>query len=323
MLRSNPLVLRRLNNDYMNAKDKKYLEDHRYYASAVMFSTQYPLSSPYANTTVLRTPDVVQRGMLGSTDSFRGIDYLLNFRLDGSDIAFRAGLSKFYARDAILSSALRHLREDDEASIRLPKPIQMKASLSAVIKERRSERNYSGQALSIKELSTILFSAQGVTGSLLMNEPEGDVDRIEVRAHPSGGGMFPVSLYVGVNNVSGLKRGLFEYYPHSHSLHYIGSYTEENLADSCDYGSLDAKKSSFAIFYGYNVLLNSNKYGDAGLAYAFIETGEMAMNAQLAATALGIGACDLGGYRKHNLEEMLGLDGVYEHIIHMTIFGQI
>ena len=47
------------------------------------------------------------------------------------------------------------------------------------------------------------------------------------------------------------------------------------------------------------------------------------MNAQLAATALGIGACDLGGYRKHNLEEMLGLDGVYEHIIHMTIFGQI
>ena len=288
--------------------DKKYLDDHKYYGSAVMFCTQYPLASPYANTTVLRTPDVIQRGMLATTDNFRGIDYLLNYRLDGTDIAFRAGLSKFYARDAIVSSALKNLHEDTESAISLPKPLQLKASLGAVIRERRSERNFSGQPLSLKELSTILFAAQGVTGALLMNEPEGELDRIMLRAHPSGGGMFPITLYVGIHNVDGLAKGLYEYYPHSHALYYVHDYEDDDLANSCDYGGLEAEKCAFALFYSYNTLLNSNKYGDAGLAYAFIEVGEIAMNAQLAATALSIGACDLGGYRKHNLENILDLE---------------
>jgi len=307
----------------LNEKDKEYIEDHRYYGQVVMFSTQYALCSPYANTTVLRTPDVVQRGLLSAEDHFRGIDYLLNYRLEGSDLGFRAGLSRFYSREAILSSALRPLQEDVESSFPLPKPESMRASFDVIIRERRSERIYSGETITLEELSAILFAAQGVTGALLLAEPEADADRIYVRTQPSGGGMFPITLYIGVCNVEGLETGIYEYYPYSHSLYRHRDFTTDELLLSCDFGDIQPENCAFTLYYMYNVLANANKYGDASFAYAMIETGEIAMNAQLATTALSLGATDLGGYHKQYLEQLLGLDGIYKHIVHMTIFGNV
>ncbi len=307
----------------MNEKDKKYLENHRYYGQVVLFNTQYALCSPYANTTVLRTPDVVMRGMLYSEDNFRGEDYLLNYRLEGSDIGFRAGLSRFYGRDAILTSAMRPMGENTEESIPLPKPGALKMAFGTVLQERRSVRKFSGEPITKGDLSTLLYYTQGITGSLMLGEPEEDMDRIHLRTQPSGGGLFPIRLYAGVRNVKNLEPGIYEYYPHAHALHRCAGFEEADLKASCDYGDIDPAQCAFVLFYGYDLFINARKYGDASLAYALIETGEIAENAQLTACALGLGACDLGGYRKQRIEEMLGMDGLCRHIVHMTILGQI
>ena len=38
-------------------------------------------------------------------------------------------------------------------------------------------------------------------------------------------------------------------------------------------------------------------------------------------TALGYGACDIGGYEKQYIEELLNIDGVLKHVVHMTVVG--
>jgi SagB-type dehydrogenase family enzyme len=57
------------------------------------------------------------------------------------------------------------------------------------------------------------------------------------------------------------------------------------------------------------------------MAFAFIEAGEISQNVHLICTALGIGPCDVGGYAKQRLEQTLGLDGLSEHVIHLTVIG--
>ena len=159
-----------------------------------------------------------------------------------------------------------------ESSFPLPKPESMRASFDVIIRERRSERIYSGETITLEELSAILFAAQGVTGALLLAEPEADADRIYVRTQPSGGGMFPITLYIGVCNVEGLETGIYEYYPYSHSLYRHRDFTTDELLLSCDFGDINRKIARLRTMY--NVLANANKYGDASFAYAMIETGE-------------------------------------------------
>ncbi len=71
----------------------------------------------------------------------------------------------------------------------------------------------------------------------------------------------------------------------------------------------------------YHYLKNTRKYGNQATAYAFIESGEIAQNIQLTATALVYGSIDIGGYNKEYLQEKLSLDGISQHVIHMTLVG--
>ncbi|HES1217826.1 TPA: streptolysin S biosynthesis dehydrogenase SagB, partial [Streptococcus pyogenes] len=75
------------------------------------------------------------------------------------------------------------------------------------------------------------------------------------------------------------------------------------------------------IIYVYHYIKNTRKYGNQATAYAFIESGEIAQNIQLTATALTYGSIDIGGYNKEYLQELLDLDGLGEHVIHMTLVG--
>ncbi|HER2967343.1 TPA: DUF1542 domain-containing protein [Streptococcus pyogenes] len=81
-----------------------------------------------------------------------------------------------------------------------------------------------------------------------------------------------------------------------------------------------------ALGKGIENINNQYQHGDGvdvrkATAYAFIESGEIAQNIQLTATALTYGSIDIGGYNKEYLQELLDLDGLGEHVIHMTLVG--
>lgn len=307
----------------MDDKATKYLNQHTYYNEILSINTQYTLISPYVDTTILRTPESLLKGIYHSRyNRLRSEEYLLNFRPDNRNFGFAMGISRFTNRDALLTFASKKTREESVDTIKLPKPKHLKTSFSAVMGNRRSLRSFSG-AMSFQDLSTVLLHTCGVTGKMRLTQPEVDAEDIFLRSQPSGGGLYPVQLYVIVWNVKGLSRGIYEYFPYHHSLRKIDKEVDEEiLRNLAGFGEMTIEKASFCFIYVYQLYVNSHKYGDAGAAYAMIEAGEMAMGGQLCATALGCGGCDIGGYNKRFVENLLSLDGLSEQVIHFTVFGK-
>lgn len=306
----------------MNKNAKKYLESHMHYRETINMSSQYSLISPYADTTVVKTPEVVLKGIYHSrVNRFLSEEYLLNFRTNCSRLDFRIGISRFRAKDALVSFAMREKKELAYESIKLPKPKKIKVSFSSVLQARRSIRDFEG-SIPLDDFASILYYAQGISGYMTLKDGEADADKIKLHTNPSGGGFYAVKLMMVIWNVKGLERGVYEYYPYHHALHLIEKgFNEEDLKNLAGFGEIDACKCAFCTAYVYELYLNSHKYGDAGAAYAFIEAGEISENAQLTATALGYGACDLGGYSKQFIEKRFGLDGISKQVIHFTVFG--
>ena len=78
-------------------------------------------------------------------------------------------------------------------------------SLADAIKQRESVRSFSNAPLSLEELSSVLWAAQGVREML---SPE-----CALRTVPSAGARHSFEAYVAVCKVEGLQPGLYRYLP--------------------------------------------------------------------------------------------------------------
>ncbi|MGB2853106.1 MAG: nitroreductase family protein, partial [Dehalococcoidia bacterium] len=74
-------------------------------------------------------------------------------------------------------------------------------SLEETLLHRRSIRDYTEEALSLAEVSQLLWAAQGIT------EAWGG------RTAPSAGALYPLEVYLVVGDVEGLTPGVYQYRP--------------------------------------------------------------------------------------------------------------
>src|SRR5690606_11157129 len=160
-------------------------------------------------------------------------------------------------RDALLSFAMRKKKEDPAETIKLPKAKNIRASFSSVLQARRSVRIYDGP-IPLEDFATILYYSQGIPGYLKLRDYEVDADKIMLRATPSGGGFYPVKLYLIVWNVEGLDKGIYEYYPYHHSLRVVKQgYSREELETLAGFGEIKAETAAFNMVYVYELYSNS------------------------------------------------------------------
>jgi len=292
----------------------------------VGFCNSLPMSV-YADSTVVKSPEVMYRGLVFSKNRSISEEYLLNYQGSEPDMGMLIGVNNYRLPMVMGAQANRKLKEDQQDFIPLPKYKNVNAPIGSVIRSRRSVRKYSGKTMPLEDLATILFYAQGVSGKLhLDNMPEtaalGKNDEIEVRTAPSGGGLYPLDLYIIALNIETLEKGAYLYLPHHHALKQVKKADENfNLSQIGQFAEIEVEKSNLLLVYGYKLFENSRKYGHRGMAFAFIEAGEISENVHLICTAMGLGPCDVGGYAKHRLEKILGLDGLSSHVIHLTVIG--
>ncbi len=292
----------------------------------VTFSNNLPMSL-YADTTVVKSPEVVFRGLVLSRNRFMAEEYLLNFRRNESDLGVVIGTNNYTLPMAVGALAHRDMEEDEGDLIALPSYRNVREPLGPVIRSRRSVRHYSGKAISLQDLSTVLYYAGGISGHLHAdNVPEtvglGKSDRIGVRTAMSGGGLYPIDLFVLALNVDGLKARVYRYTPQHHALKPVGAAELPEVRELAQFGEIAAERSGFMIAYVYNLFRNARKYGDAALAFALIETGAIAAHVHLMCTALGLGACDVGSFSKGKFERLFDADGVSRHMVHLTVVGK-
>ena len=63
------------------------------------------------------------------------------------------------------------------------------------------------------------------------------------------------------------------------------------------------------------------KYGARAYRFALLEAGHVAQNYLLAATALGLSACPVGGFFDRRVDALLGIDGLHEASLYLLPVG--
>jgi SagB-type dehydrogenase family enzyme len=296
-------------------------------SQVVSFCNNLPVSL-YADSTVVKSPEVVFRGLLLSQNRLLSEEYLLNSRRSDADLSVVIGANNYSLPMAVAAMAKRDAEENDEGLIPLPPYKNERAPLGAVIRSRRSVRNYSGQPISLEHLSTILFHCGGISGQTPLagvNETAflGDDPQIDLRVTASGGAMYPIDLHLVALKVQELPVGVYRYVPKNHALKFVGSAS--GIPDprmAAQFFPIEVEKAGFLIGYVYNLFENARKYGDMALGFAMIEAGAIAAHVHLLCTALGLGSCDVGSFSKRHFERLFDTDGISRHIIHLTVVGK-
>jgi SagB-type dehydrogenase family enzyme len=190
-------------------------------------------------------------------------------------------------------------------------------ALGDILRRRVSERDWQFSQMSLAELGTVLNHAYGVT------RDNQDTDFVQpFRAVPSGGGLYPLELFVSVRNVDGVAPGLYHYSPHRNALAEIRDGDQTFGIAPC-FVQQDVILNAAALIVVTAIFSRSTfKYGNRGYRFALIEAGHLAQNASLVATALDMSVLNLGGFFDRDLDATLGFDGLTQSAVYAIALGR-
>jgi SagB-type dehydrogenase family enzyme len=201
--------------------------------------------------------------------------------------------------------------------IRLPDPAGLefgKQPLLEIINRRRSLRGYSDAALTLAELSFLLWCCQGVQQKSKTHT---------IRTVPSAGARHAFETYVLANRVQGIRPGLYRFLALSHSLAAadMSGDVGERLTAAC-LGQGMVASCAAAFFWTAAAERMVYRYGERGYRYLHLDAGHACQNLSLAAEAIGCGACAIGAFDDERLDEALGLDGVERFTVYAAAVGK-
>jgi SagB-type dehydrogenase family enzyme len=192
--------------------------------------------------------------------------------------------------------------------IKLPSPqLKGKVSLEETILRRRSVRRYRRDPINLSQLSQILWSAQGITGTR------------EFRTAPSAGATYPLEIFVFVGKQGviaseakqapeELQAGIYHYEADSHSL---SLHKPTDLRPDLARATLDQE---FIIDAPVDIVIcalyhrTSYRYGRRGERYVHIEVGHVGENIHLQAVALGLATVEVGAFHDEEVWKILGVE---------------
>lgn len=189
-------------------------------------------------------------------------------------------------------------------TVSLPTARPIDTSLSAAIAARITCRSFANDALSLEQISSLLFYTYGVEGRVDL----GALEHLE-RPVPSGGGLYPLELYLLVRRVDGLQPGAYHYFPLCHMLELIKLLeVPDAMLAQLFLNQPYLADAAAVLVIAANLGRTMHKYEDRGYRYVLLEAGHAMQNVNLVAAALGAGACNAGGFFDSYLANLLGID---------------
>lgn len=187
-------------------------------------------------------------------------------------------------------------------------------SVVEAIRNRRSRRKFTGEALTLEELSFLLWATQGVC------QISGDGIR-SFRTVPSAGARHPLETYLIVNWVNGLEPGLYRYLALEHQLGFVTPY--EGLKSRTTSGEWFTK--DYAVTFAWTVIPYRTEWRYTVLSHKMIalDAGHVCQNLYLACEALGLGMYAIGAYFQDELDSILAVDGQDEFTIYLAQVGRV
>ena len=188
-------------------------------------------------------------------------------------------------------------------------------NLSEAINHRVSVRAYSEKSLTLKELSYVLWSTQGVKE--VTNRPA------TLRPVPSAGSRHCFETYLLVNRVDGLNPGLYRFLAIAHKLQEVD--LSDDIAERVTQGCFNQR---FVLNSAITLILTAVRYRmmwrytERGYRYMHLDAGHVMQNLYLCAEAIDSGVCAIAAFDDDMINSTLGVDGVEQFTIYVGVLGK-
>lgn len=182
----------------------------------------------------------------------------------------------------------------NEPGVNLPAPKAGAMSLEEALAHRRSVREFGPGALTLPELSRLMWAIQGITAS-------------GHRTAPSAGATYPLEVYLAVGNVENLPDGVYRYLPDRHRLETVSA---GDIRVRLAYAAVNQEWVSSAPVVVVIAAMTSRTtigYGKRGERYVHMEAGHAAQNLLLQATSLRLGATPAGAFKDADVSRLMHL----------------
>jgi SagB-type dehydrogenase family enzyme len=182
--------------------------------------------------------------------------------------------------------------------VKLPEPkYSSEVSVEEALKNRQSVRSYKAEALTIEEVSQLLWAAQGVT-----REWGG-------RTAPSAGATYPLDTYLVAGNVTNLAPGVYKYDPDKHSIELVlKKDVRKDLADAA-LGQAFIWQAPIDIILAAIYRRTTGRYRERGNRYVHMEIGHVGQNIHLQCETMGLGTVMVGAFSDEQVKKVLGIEG--------------
>jgi len=172
----------------------------------------------------------------------------------------------------------------------LPPPAHRgEVSVEQALAKRRSCRRYLARALSLDQISQLLWAAQGLT------TPDGR------RAAPSAGGCYPLELRLVC------AEGVFRYLPEGHQLCKESDRDVRADLAAAALGQEFVARAPISLVFSAVYERTTSRYGERGVRYVHMDVGIAAENVHLQAEALGLGSVAVGAFDDAAVAKVVGL----------------
>jgi SagB-type dehydrogenase family enzyme len=182
-----------------------------------------------------------------------------------------------------------------------------------VIRNRKSSRKFKNEPVTKEELSLMLFGMSGLTRV----SPQ-----FAFRTVPSAGGLYPIEVYLVINNVKDLDQGIYHYNISKHSLELLQEGDFRNKITKACLDQQIAYNSAANFVYTAIIERSKWKYLQRCYRYIYMDVGHIGQNFYLIAEALGLGACTIGAIFDDEINSMLNIDGITETAIYVGVVGK-
>ena len=242
----------------------------------------------------------------------------------------------------------------------LPKDFEdldLTGDIIRVIYERKSSRIYTDDALTLLELSFLLWATQGVKGIRGRNYAT-------LRTVPCGGARHEFECYIAVRKVEGLLPGYYHYMPDRHAVEMIRAIRQDGVSTEEDSvreripvkedavqkkdhseehaaaqeGTLQdlereineslcgqrwACRAAAVMYYSCIPYRAEWRYGIDAHRAVLMDSGHITENLYLACSASGLGTCAVAAVETEIADAMFLLDGEEEFIFYAAPVGTI
>lgn len=178
---------------------------------------------------------------------------------------------------------------------------------------RREEREISDKGLNLKQVSQLLWATQGVTADW------------GGRSVQSAKEVYPLELYIVVNEVEGLERGVYHYIPgDTKVVHQLGLVKKGEMKSQI-YEAINqtpVKDAPVVMVMAGNFAKMTNAYGKQSDSYVYLEAGGAAQNTFLQAESLGLGMVVIHSFDQTKTRSVIDLP-LTEKLIYVSPVGYI